>query len=87
MKSILIMNARVIGLLAAVSGVVAAITCGGAPSTQSAPGPEPAQPADTIYVGGDIVTVNDAQPTAEALAVKDGKIVAVGKADGRRIGP
>ena len=34
--------------------------------------------ADTIYVGGDIVTVNDAQPTVEALAVKDGKIVAVG---------
>jgi predicted amidohydrolase YtcJ len=34
--------------------------------------------ADTIYAGGDIVTVNDAQPTAEAVAVKDGKIVAVG---------
>jgi len=29
-------------------------------------------------VGGDIVTVNDAQPTAEAVAVKDGRIVAVG---------
>jgi len=29
-------------------------------------------------VGGPIVTVNDAQPTAEALAVKDGKILAVG---------
>lgn len=35
-------------------------------------------PADAIYVGGDIVTINDAQPTAEALAVKDGRIVAVG---------
>jgi predicted amidohydrolase YtcJ len=35
------------------------------------------QAADTIYVG-DIVTVNDAQPTAEALAVKDGRVVAVG---------
>ena len=41
-------------------------------------GPAPAQTADTIYVGGDIVTINDAQPTAEALAVKDGKILAVG---------
>ncbi len=41
----------------------------------------PAVAADAIYVGGDIVTVNDAQPTAEALAVKDGKILAVG---GRR---
>ncbi len=37
-----------------------------------------AQVADTIYTGGDIVTVNDQQPTAEALAVKDGKILAVG---------
>ena len=34
--------------------------------------------ADTIYFGGDIVTINDALPAAEALAVKDGKIVAVG---------
>ncbi len=34
--------------------------------------------ADAIYVGGDIVTINDAQPTAEALAVKDGRILAVG---------
>lgn len=34
--------------------------------------------ADTIYHGGPIVTINDAQPTAEALAVKDGKILAVG---------
>src|SRR5512145_3312566 len=36
------------------------------------------QAADTIYVGGDIVTVNDAQPGAEALAIKDGKILAIG---------
>jgi predicted amidohydrolase YtcJ len=34
--------------------------------------------ADTIYVAGDIVTLNDAQPVAEALAVKDGRILAVG---------
>jgi hypothetical protein len=36
------------------------------------------QAADAIYTGGDIVTVNDAQPTAEAVAVKDGRILAVG---------
>ncbi len=35
--------------------------------------------ADDIYLGGDIVTMNPAQPLAEALAVKDGKIIAVGK--------
>lgn len=40
--------------------------------------PDPAATADTLYVGGDIVTVNDAQPTVEALAVKDGRILAVG---------
>ena len=34
--------------------------------------------ADVIYTGGDIVTINDVQPSAEALAVKDGKILAVG---------
>ncbi|MBS0266081.1 MAG: amidohydrolase [Planctomycetes bacterium] len=38
-----------------------------------------AQVADSIYWGGDIVTINDAQPVVEALAVKDGKILAVGK--------
>jgi predicted amidohydrolase YtcJ len=35
----------------------------------------------TIYHGGNIVTVNDAQPRAEALAVKGGKIMAVGSLD------
>jgi predicted amidohydrolase YtcJ len=41
-----------------------------------------AQNADTIYHGGTIITVNDAANTAEALAVKDGRILAVGsKAD------
>ena len=37
-----------------------------------------AQPADTIWSGGPIVTVNDAQPSAEAVAVRGGKIVGVG---------
>lgn len=36
------------------------------------------QTADAIYAGGEIVTVDDARPTAEAVAVKDGKILAVG---------
>jgi predicted amidohydrolase YtcJ len=40
--------------------------------------PDPRTQADTLYVGGDIVTLADATPTAEALAVKDGKILAVG---------
>ncbi|MBU6173021.1 MAG: amidohydrolase [Planctomycetes bacterium] len=43
--------------------------------------PALAQSVDTIYHGGPIVTVNDAQPSAEALAVKDGRITAVGLKD------
>jgi predicted amidohydrolase YtcJ len=41
----------------------------------------PEETADTIYHGGDIVTMNDAQPTAEAVAVKNGVILAVGTTD------
>jgi predicted amidohydrolase YtcJ len=33
---------------------------------------------DKIYLNAKVVTVNDAQPTAEAVAVKDGMILAVG---------
>jgi len=44
----------------------------------SRPGVLPENAADTIYSGGSIVTVNDSQPSAEAAAVKDGRILAVG---------
>lgn len=37
--------------------------------------------ADQIWSGGPIITVNDKAPRAEAIAVKDGKILAVGKHD------
>jgi len=41
-----------------------------------------AQPvADIIYTGGDIVTVNELQSSAEAVAVRGGKIAAVGCRD------
>jgi predicted amidohydrolase YtcJ/heat shock protein HslJ len=41
--------------------------------------PQPENPADAIYFGGDIVTMEgDAPQYAEALAVKDGKILFVG---------
>ena len=35
--------------------------------------------ADAIYFGGPIITVNDQSPVAEAVAVKDGKIIMVGE--------
>jgi len=41
-----------------------------------------AEPAERIYVGGTILTVADASPRAEAVAVAGGRIIAVGhKAD------
>jgi hypothetical protein len=63
------MTIKPILVLAVVVGVALETGCGT---------PEPKLTADTIYTGGDIVTVNDAQPSAEAIAVKDGKIIAVG---------
>ncbi|MCX7301367.1 MAG: amidohydrolase [Rhodobacterales bacterium] len=39
---------------------------------------DPGGPADTIYVGGTIITISDSMPKAEAVAVKDGLILAVG---------
>lgn len=35
-------------------------------------------PADLIFFGGDIITVDDAKPFAEALAVRNGRIISVG---------
>ncbi|NBC23947.1 MAG: amidohydrolase family protein [Gammaproteobacteria bacterium] len=37
-----------------------------------------AEPADTIYHNGTIITIDDARPAAEAVAVRDGRILAVG---------
>ena len=75
---------------AAIALATAGLLAGCGKTPEAAPtAPPQAQivAADTIYTGGDIVTVNDAQPTAEALAVKDGKILAVGDARRRRAGP
>ena len=38
----------------------------------------PVAAADSIYLGGSILTMNDAQPSAEAVAVRAGRITAVG---------
>ena len=62
-------------LVLAAAGLSFAAACKKAPEVAAAP---PVAAADTIYTGGDIVTVNDARPAAEAVAVKDGKILAVG---------
>ncbi len=36
--------------------------------------------ADSIFIGGIIITMDDRQPVVEAIAVADGKIIAVGDA-------
>ena len=42
--------------------------------------------ADTIYINGKIYTVNEVQPWAEAVAIKDGKFLVVGsKADAEAV--
>lgn len=38
------------------------------------------QTADVIYQNGDVLTMEDSQPNARAIAAKDGKILAVGSA-------
>ncbi|MEH6584504.1 MAG: amidohydrolase [Halioglobus sp.] len=43
--------------------------------------PDSAPVADAIYTNGKIYTVNEAQPWAEAVAIKDGKFITVGSAD------
>lgn len=43
--------------------------------------PPPGSEADWIFTGGQVVTVDEAFSLAEALAVKDGRIVAVGTAE------
>ncbi|HLG14127.1 MAG TPA: amidohydrolase [Blastocatellia bacterium] len=42
------------------------------------PGQRAPEPADVVFRNGNIYTVNDRQPRAEAVAVKDGKFVFVG---------
>lgn len=65
-------------LFAALFALAAVAGCD-SPQPPPAESPPPQiNAADTIFVGGDIVTINDKQPTAEALAVKGGRIIAVG---------
>ena len=53
-----------------IAGSVLFAGCTGGPPAQDA--------ADTVYTNGTIYTVNEAQPWAEAVAIKDGKLTVVG---------
>lgn len=58
--------------------ILAIAACGGPSSEPAAPA---AAVAQAIYINGPVITMNDAQPAAEAIAVADGRIIAVGSAD------
>ena len=51
--------------------------CGPQNAGQSESGTQ-SKTADAVYVNGKIYTVNEAQPWAEAVAIKDGKFIVVG---------
>ncbi len=60
----------------------AAVDAGAASDTPSAAATaDPALIADRILTGGTVITVDTNLPEAEAVALKDGRIVAVGSAD------
>jgi len=64
------------GALASACGAaLALLSGGGALNAQDESG------ADVIYTGGPIITIDDARPRAEAVAVDDGRILAVGSRD------
>lgn len=56
-----------------ISVALAALTLAGCGARSTA-----VVPADIIFFGGNVITVNEAQPSVQAVAVKDGKIVATG---------
>ena len=60
-------------------GALLVFGCGREDGSEPLEAGEPAQDvADTIYSGGPVLTMTDAQPRSEAVAVKDGRILAVG---------
>ena len=48
------------------------------PTATSEPSPTPAEPADVIFHDGTIITIEETQPLAEAIAFRNGLIQAVG---------
>ncbi len=57
----------------------AGLTLGLALASAGLSAPARAQPVDTAFVNGKVITLDERSTVAEALAVRDGKIVAVGR--------
>ena len=60
------------------TGLLASQTMLPAAAQQAPAADVPGGRADLIYIGGDVITVNDRQPEAEAVAVRRGIVVGVG---------
>lgn len=76
-------NPGTLAVLRASAGPSASFT---APAATSRPRPQAsrrraARTADVIFTGGPVLTMSAVQPRAEAVAVRDGRILAVGTAD------
>ena len=69
------MNAAIFKLGLAATILLAMTACS---REEAESGQEQAAVADTIYHNGTVLTINDQQPSAEAVAVRDGIIIAVG---------
>jgi len=71
--------------LATIAVIVLAACSGGsdeaATVSAESPSAEPGIVADMVYTNGRIYTVNETQPWANAVAIKDGKFMVVGTAD------
>jgi len=68
------MNGRPHAIRAALASLLMAVTLAGC-------GTEPSNPADLVLLGGKVVTVDSLKPEAQAIAVKDGRVLAVGSDD------
>lgn len=64
-----------------VPGTAPAAAAPGTPADPNAAPPAPPPPplSDVIFTNGDIITLDDKRPTAQAVAIKGSKIIAVGK--------
>lgn len=67
-----------VAFMATVGALLALTRCPGSSTTPSKPSPPPPPRAELVLLSGTVVTFDPQVPAATALAIKDGRIVAVG---------
>ena len=72
-------RAEFLGLSGALAG--AALGCRPSPDPEQTSSARQATEADLVVINARVYTIDDAQPRAEAVAVKDGRFMAVGSTD------